>query len=389
MAAVCFSQTDATAEIQELQEEINYQSAAIEQLRKELEETQQRIEAEKEKEQSAAEKVADLEEEISLVDRYISELRKEERKTAGEISRVESDIAANETRRDDLQERYAQRVVNIYKKGTLSSLESILSSTSWRQAVYRAKYLKIISDYDRRLYNNLVAIIKNIEEQKAILESEFRKSNALKHDRERQVADLRQFRGEKQVELKKIQTSRAELEKHYAEREAGISELEELHRQLMATKDQKERDARIRRQQQELKLKNFAGLKGQLPWPAQGSVVAKFGNQWNAQLKTRTENPGIDIKGQPGSPIKSVKDGEITTITYIRGFGTTIIIDHGGGYYTVYSHVNNIQANVNDSVEGGDIIAYMGDSGSVSGSKLHFEIWGQGQKLNPEEWLMR
>ena len=106
-------------------------------------------------------------------------------------------------------------------------------------------------------------------------------------------------------------------------------------------------------------------------------------------MKTTTENPGIDIKGQPGSPIRSVLGGVVTTITYIRGYGTTIIIDHGGGFYTVYSHVTNIQTTVDGQVRNGDIIAYMGDSGSINGSKLHFEIWGKGQKLNPEQWLIK
>ena len=66
------------------------------------------------------------------------------------------------------------------------------------------------------------------------------------------------------------------------------------------------------------------------------------------KLKTTTENPGIDIKGRPGSSIKAVMGGVVTTITYIRGYGTTIIIDNGGGFYTVYSHVTNIQTSVDN-----------------------------------------
>ena len=66
-----------------------------------------------------------------------------------------------------------------------------------------------------------------------------------------------------------------------------------------------------------------------------------------------------------------------------------LIIDHGGGFYTVYSHITNVEANEGVEVQAGDIIAYMGDAGSIEGSKLHFEIWGNGQKLNPEKWLMK
>ena len=124
-------------------------------------------------------------------------------------------------------------------------------------------------------------------------------------------------------------------------------------------------------------------------WPAEGRVITKFGRQWNPKLKTTTENPGIDIKGKPGSEVQAVLGGIVTTITFIRGFGTTIIIDHGSGFYTVYSHVTNVQTNQDSQVRAGDVIAYMGDSGSINGSQLHFEIYGQGVKLNPEKWLRK
>ena len=375
--------------VQDYQEEIEYQSQTIESLKKELEATQQRIRAEIQKEESAVKRVSSLEQEISLQDRLISEIKKEETKIGREISRVEELIGANQEKMKLLQQRYATRVVNIYKKGTLSSLERILSSNSWRQAIYRAKYLKIISDHDRTLVNDLVAVIAEIERQKVILRMSLRKSHQLKSDRETHIADLRDVRRKKERELVKIRDSRGELEKQFQEQEEGIKQLEAIQRQLRDAVESIQRAERIKRQQQELQLANFESLKGKLPWPAEGRVVTKFGNQWNAKLKTRTENPGIDIKGQPGSPIKSVKDGEVTTITYIRGFGTTIIVDHGGGFYTVYSHVSNIKVNVDDKVSAGDVIAYMGDSGSVSGAKLHFEIWGQGSKLDPEKWLAK
>ena len=160
-------------------------------------------------------------------------------------------------------------------------------------------------------------------------------------------------------------------------------------KKVLEDKARFERELRIRKQQEALKTKSFKALKGQLPWPAEGRIISKFGRQWNSKLKTTTENPGIDIKGQPGSPIRTVLGGVVTTITYIRGYGTTIIVDHGGGFYTVYSHVTNIQTVVDGQVRNGDIIAYMGDSGSINGSKLHFEIWGKGQKLDPEKWLIK
>jgi septal ring factor EnvC (AmiA/AmiB activator) len=189
--------------------------------------------------------------------------------------------------------------------------------------------------------------------------------------------------------LAKIRQSQKELKIYLTEKQAGVIQLETIIKKIQDDIDRAEREARIRQQQQALQSKSFPKLKGQLAWPAEGRVITKFGRQWNPKLKTTTENPGIDIKGKPGSEVQAVLGGIVTTITFIRGFGTTIIIDHGSGFYTVYSHVTNVQTNQDSQVRAGDVIAYMGDSGSINGSQLHFEIYGQGVKLNPEKWLRK
>ena len=211
----------------------------------------------------------------------------------------------------------------------------------------------------------------------------------LKRDKQTQVTSYRNMRINREKELNRIRNDKNALTSYVSEKEEGIQQLEKIIKRVLEDKARFERELRIRQQQETLKTKSFKALKGQLPWPADGRIISKFGRQWNSKLKTTTENPGIDIKGKPGSSIRTVLGGVVTTITYIRGYGTTIIVDHGGGFYTVYSHVTNIQTNVDSQVRNGDVIAYMGDSGSINGSKLHFEIWGKGQKLDPEKWLRK
>jgi murein DD-endopeptidase MepM/ murein hydrolase activator NlpD len=200
---------------------------------------------------------------------------------------------------------------------------------------------------------------------------------------------LKKKKGSKEKELKKIKENKVELTHYIEEKQVGLKELEILRKKILEDKARFERAERIRRQQELLKSKTFAEVEGLLPWPAEGKVVTKFGKHRNLELKTVTESLGIDIKGKLGSPIRSVLGGVITTITYIRGYGTMIIIDHGGDFYTVYSHVSNIQTSIDSEVQAGDVIAYMGDSGSINGATLHFEIWGKNQKLDPEKWLVK
>ena len=369
--------------------ELDYQSEAINNVRKEIEETRRRIKSEKKKEKSTARRLTNIDKEISLTDKLYTQLKQELGKTETDIDKLSTAIQANEHQLEILRDRYAVRVVQMYKKGTLADIEKLLSSSSWRQAVYRAKYMGVISNLDQKTQNKIKSLLIDIGRQRIGLESSYRNKIRLKKDQEDSKVTLRANRKKRQQELDKIRNNQSELTKYLEEKQAGMQELESLLKKIRQERSSYDRADRIRKQQAALKTETFGKLKGQLPWPAAGRVVKRFGRTWNSERKTTTENPGIDIKGKPGSPVRSVIGGIITTITYIRGYGTTIIIDHGGGFYTVYSHVTNVETNEESEVQAGDIIAYMGNAGSIDGSKLHFEIWGHGQKLNPEKWLMK
>lgn len=374
---------------QDFEKELKAQSSAIEALRNEIEATKKRIQSEERKEKSTVRKVSNLSEEISLLQRLVKEIDKEERLLVADITRTENQILKSEVELDTLRARYARRLNKIYKKGQLTNLEKVFSSTSWRQAIYRSKYLKIIAEIDQKTHDTIKSLLVEIGKQKLNLEAALRKKRRLKRDRSQTLTLVQNKKRKEQRALIKIRQSQKDLKTFLTEKQAGVKQLEVIIKKIRDDINRFEREARIRQQQQALQSKEFPKLKGQLEWPAQGRVITKFGRQWNPKLKTTTENPGIDIKGKPGSEIRSVLGGIVTTITFIRGFGTTIIIDHGNGFYTVYGHVTKVETYEDSQVRGGDVIAYMGDSSSINGAQLHFEIWGQGKKLNPEKWLKK
>ena len=373
----------------DFERELKAQNSAIQSLKDEIETTKKRINSENKKEKSSVRKVSNLSEEISLLQKLVKELVKEEKLLITDISRMERKINQNENNLEELRKLYAKRLSTMYKKGQISNLERVLSSTSWRQAIYRSKYLKIISKIDRETHDTIRALLIEVGKQKLVLESALRKKRYLKREREKTLSQVRSKKKKEQRELTRIRKSQKELKNYLSEKQVGMNQLEVIIKKIREDIARLEREERIRKQQMALSSKEFPKLKGQISWPAEGRVAAKFGRQWNHKLKTTTENPGIDIKGKPGSEIRSVLGGVVTTITFIRGYGTTIIIDHGSGFYTVYSHVTNVETNVDSQVNSGDVIAYMGDSGSINGSQLHFEIWGEGKKLNPENWLKK
>ena len=370
-------------------EELRYQNKAINSLKSEIKKLRSKVKTAESRERTAVNRITSIDKEITLTGKLINSLKNEEEKTRIKILQLKNDILKSENELEALRNRYEKRVMNSYLKGSLTELEKVFSSTTWRQAMYRTYYLKIISDIEKKMAKRIEKLLVDISRQKVELEVVLRNNVNLKRDKEGQISSYRTMRIDREKELNRLRSDKKALSTYINEKEAGIKQLENIIKRVLEDKARFERELRIRQQQEALRTKSFASLKSQLPWPAEGRIITKFGRQWNSKLKTTTENPGIDIKGKPGSPIRTVLGGVVTTITYIRGYGTTIIIDHGGGFYTVYSHVANIQTNVDSQVRNGDVIAYMGDSGSINGSKLHFEIWGKGQKLNPEEWLIK
>ena len=384
-----FGTVNSQSSQRDYSEELRYQNDAINKMKKEIEELSSKLRKANINETTTSKRITNLDEELALVNKLIQSLKKEENSNRTKVNNLKGRIKIKEDELELLRGRYEQRIRNTYLKGRVSDLEKVLSSTSWRQAVYRTQYLKIISSIEQTMTKEIEGILLTINKDKLKLESLLRQSISLKRDKQKQMTSLRKMRIRREKELNRIRQDKSALANYMQEKSAGVKQLESIIKKVLEDKARSEREERIRQQQQALKTKEFNLLKGQLPWPTEGRVILKFGKQWNPRLKTTTDNPGIDIKGQPGSPIRATMSGVVTTITYIRGYGTTVIIDHGGGFYTVYSHVTNIQTQVDSEVRSGDVIAYMGDSGSVNGSKLHFEVWGKGQKLDPEKWLMK
>ena len=170
---------------QDFQQELEAQNSAIQSLKNEIKATQKRIQSESRKEKSSVRRVSNLSEEISLLQQLLKEIKKEEKLLVADISRSERKISDTEEELDTLRLRYARRLSTIYKKGQISNLEKILSSTSWRQAIYRTKYLKIISEIDQKTHDTIRSLLIQIGKQKLELEAVLRKKRRLKRDREK------------------------------------------------------------------------------------------------------------------------------------------------------------------------------------------------------------
>lgn len=133
--------------------------------------------------------------------------------------------------------------------------------------------------------------------------------------------------------------------------------------------------------------KPFSDFKGLLNMPVEGNIINLFGPYRNTQFNVTNFRNGIDIKTDKGEPVRAVYTGRIMYASWFKGYGNMMIIDHGAHYYTVYAHMEEMFKSTGDWVDNGDVIATVGDTGSMSGARLYFEIRHHGKPVDPVKWL--
>ena len=382
--SVIFSQTE------KIEKDIQFHNSELDRLRGEIADYEKKIKNTSDREKSEIERLNEIDEEISLVRNLIYRLRKEEKIKEKAIILAEVTIEKKESEHTSLVDRYAKRVTYTYKKGRLSDLEKLLDAKSWRQAVYRAKYIKIISEHDRSLVVEIRSNLTEIEAKRTVMERELTDIKKIDKEKSSRKKWLEQRRRVRNKELDNLKRDRQKMFVALNERKKAAQQMASIISRL--ERERVARIAELERRRKEMELVDsapFTELKGKLPWPIDGKVISRFGTYHNPVLKTVTENTGIDIRGSEGTEVRSIYDGIVTTVTYIRGYGNTVILDHGDSFYSVYTHVTEVEVEENSYVNARDIIAHVGDSGSLEGAKLHFEIWGNKDKLNPELWLRK
>jgi septal ring factor EnvC (AmiA/AmiB activator) len=131
----------------------------------------------------------------------------------------------------------------------------------------------------------------------------------------------------------------------------------------------------------------FSGNKGRLPWPALGPVDVAFGQQIEREFGTVTTQNGYDIRAPAGTRVQAVFAGRVVYADWLRGYGRLVIIDHGEGYHTLYAHLGTAVVQRGDAVAQGTEIGTVGDTGSLRGTFLYFEIRDKSVPVDPKLWL--
>lgn len=362
----------------------------LQSIKQDISQIKSKLDNVKKDETSLQEQLALIDKETALIARAKGLLEQENTLLRKKIKQTNARLKETRKRYEQLKKLYARRAVYAYKYGKIRNLELLLSSASVNQAFIRYRYLKAIARHDERSIRSLQKRKREIETLKQSLNNDLQLKRRNLDAKKKQQLLYASRRKEKASLLKKMRwnekTFSRQLSVKQKQKENLIQMILELERQrqeeLAGSEGGKEELPTV-----DFEFDDFSRAKGKLPWPVKGKVVTRYGKHKDKRSKTYIKNTDIEIKSSLGTPVHCVFKGVVRVITYLPGYGNTIIIDHGKGYYSVYSHLDEIYVQKEEGIKTGQIIAAVGDSGSLAGAKLQFGIYGKQRTYNPEKWL--
>jgi septal ring factor EnvC (AmiA/AmiB activator) len=283
----------------------------------------------------------------------------------------------------EARSRLRRRLRSIYKFGPAREMEMLLSRQPFAQLMARWDFLLMVAEQDRQLMEEVRGRKEEVEALETRLKGHLGQIERTTRQTSGENQRLAKLRTERQGQLQSIQTQRQAYEAAAAELRRTARDLQRLLVQL-----EQKRKAEATRGTPQPYSGDFARGEGSLDWPVRGSVVGRFGPETHPRFGTTINNNGIDIEAQLGTPVRSVAKGrvEYTSEDY-ASYGPIIILNHGDGFFTLYAHLSEILVSNGQEVTPGQIIGRVGDTGSLKGPILHFEVRKGGSALNPEDWL--
>jgi murein hydrolase activator len=376
-------------------DDIKTKQTKLEKLRAEIQQYENKIKEGEKKESATLELLDTYDRQTSLVRKLIRGLHEQEETLQQNIAETRDSIRDLGGQVSFLKKHYANYVSSLYRYGKMYDLELLLSSRSLNQALIRSEYLKRFSDQRKQDMDKLSEKKDAAEEQNMKLQRQLGEQRDLIAAKAKEEQVLAEKVKKRKVMLASIRRDKKNLRKEIQRTTTAAKNLEDLitklieqerQRKLLEAKKAKENNSVVPSPAPSTAGKIFAEKRGRMRWPvSQGKIVAHYGNQQHPVLHTITQNTGIDISLPMGSDVSTTSEGEVSAISWLPSFGNLIIVDHSNGFRTVYAHLSEITVAEGQHVAEGAVIGKSGES--LSGPVLHFEVWKDREKQDPELWL--
>ncbi|HEV2017260.1 MAG TPA: peptidoglycan DD-metalloendopeptidase family protein [Gemmatimonadaceae bacterium] len=332
----------------------------------------------------------ELRDEVNLLDkqhdataRMVSSLDQQLVAITDEVKTTTNDLAKSQREASMKRTVLQQRLIDIYKRGPLYSAEVLFSAQSVGQLVARYKYLHLLALRDKGLVHRLDELHDKMESQRVQLvrlQNSVIENRSAKEQEAARLGELETLQARNlsrvQQDAKRTKARLAELEKSEARLNNFIASFEAERRRASG------RGGAVALSPSSIRTTDI----GRLDWPVNGVFLYRFGRFVNPNNTTTRWN-GIGISAAVGTAVKSVSAGTVAYAGPMGTYGNTVILEHGGGDYSVYGSLDRIDVRKGTRVIKRQALGTVGISDPALGSHLHFEIRRGGPAVDPAEWL--
>ena len=328
--------------------------------------------------------VTKLDEDLTDVQEKIAELKDLISEKETEIEETEEELEEAEEIQATQYENMKKRIKFIYEKGDTFYLELVMSSASFGEMLNKATYVEKISEYDATKLEEYKQTCEYIQACKEQLDAEKELLDEAKAQVEEEEANLETLISAKEGEIN-IKTA------DINNKEAAIKEYEEDLAAQTATIQALEAAVAAERAQlaEAGEAIVYDGAMFKWPAPSYTRISDDYGNRTHPILGVQQFHNGVDMAAPGGSPILAAYDGKVVAAAYNASMGNYIMINHGGGLYTIYMHASALYVSTGETVTRGQKIAAVGTTGRSTGNHLHFSVRKDGAYVSPWNYLSK
>lgn len=390
-SVLLFTPIPAAAQDPDLQAQILESQRRLEAIREERARLQAEMEQIRTRVRNASDELNNIERQLTASRFVLEEMEAQAELWATEVEQTTAELIRTQEELTEGQAVLQRRVRDIYKRGPLSSLRVLLGAESFADLITRYKYLKLIADYDKSLVDRVTELEEVWSSHRQDLEASLTELGRLRQAELGEIAELRSVEREQQQVLQ-------QFEERGRQTESRLDQLAADERQLTTLVDDLERrrlEAERRRALSGLGEEGAGTLSGtdagSLDWPVEGNLVYRFGLERRPNGTVLRWN-GIGIGAPQGEPVQAVKAGTVVLAGPFEGYGPTVILDHGGGFYTLYLYLEDVGVVEGHPVREGQVVGTVGGAQTPEGPHIEFQIrapvaGGTTQAMDPLQWL--
>ncbi|MBM4384472.1 MAG: peptidoglycan DD-metalloendopeptidase family protein [Deltaproteobacteria bacterium] len=354
------------------------QDADLAELKRAIDERRERVAAYEREEQGLFAAIDAVDAAARALKKEVTRAEKAARDAAVKHVTLERKRSALEAEVARTEQLLRTRAVSLYKAGEAGSLALVFAPGTLRDRLTRIRTLQRMFDHDG-------ALLARARAERAELEAARVAAAEATRLRDAARAALRQRRGELEAERLAKRELLARVRRDQARERALLNELEAAARALEGKLA--EIDATPAATVAPPEAPTFRAQRGHLDPPVAGKLLRRFGKVIDAEYRTETFQKGVDFAVEVGEPVYAVSAGEVRFADWFAGYGRMVILDHGDGFFTVTGHLDTIDIELGQRVAAGDRLGAAGETGSLSGPRLYFEIRNGADAVDPEEWL--